>query len=125
MIITLSLILLGSIICTLKFFIETEKVLSGQSKDKPTGSQGSSQLLKASSQDGSKFIAMLFVVWILSVVFVGMSIMTLPLLVIALVLTPSLINFLIRRHIINDQVICLGASLMAIGIILSLFLILI
>jgi hypothetical protein len=121
MIITLSLILVGSIICSLKFFLETESVLSGKKTVRQERKQSNPESTGISSKDGGSLVVMLFILWILSVVLLGMGMFTLPLLLGSLIVTPSIISILIKRYVINDQVICFGASLMAIGIILSLF----
>lgn len=121
MTITLLLVLIGSIICTVKFSIETERVLSGKTKSKSKSAGDSEQLIKMSLQDGGKLMSLLFIIWIASVIFIGMGILVFPLLVISLAIAPSMVSLFVRKYIINDQIICFGASLMILGIILSLF----
>lgn len=125
MIIALLLIMTGSIICSVKFFIETEKILNEQPQSRSEENASIGSLVKVSSKDGSKLIAILFLTWIASIVFIGMGILVLPFLFISVLLAPAFISMLIRVYVINDQIICLGASLMALGIILSLFLLII
>jgi hypothetical protein len=124
MTIALSLILIGSIICSVKFFLETEKVLSEQPQSKSVSNKniGHGPIVNLSPKDGGKLVILFFLTWVVSVVFIGLGIFVVPTLIALLVLTPYIINLIVKKYVINDQVICLGASLMALGIVLSIFL---